>query len=511
MVLVSDAQVRWDDIDNKDWPLAFKKVTILSSFDGTLQPSIVYSSTLLKPQPLIVSLHSWSGDYMQSDSLSFEISRRNWNYIHPDFRGPNNKPIACGSTAAVQDIDDAIKWAIEHMRVDTNEIHIVGTSGGGFMAMQAYMKLKYPVKSFSSWVGISDLETWYHESIGRQLKYAKDIQQCTGSTDNLNVEEARARSPFYEQVPNRKATLHLFAGIHDGYLGSVPITQSMKMYNKIVNHYFPQQKALQISDSKMIELLSQRKSTHTSTRSIGGRNLHYYANAGPVSIVIFEGKHEMIVPVGLQMLPIGQYNPFGNKQLLAIGDSNGAAANGWVNWMQNIQPSLQILNRCKPGRTFGFDNNNDTSLNELRLVKSQLNEALTLFADSFDAVVISLGTNDVKNIFADSQHIIISKCEQLLAEIASFSKVHQPALKTILVLPAPINEAKDGSGKFVGATLRLQQLRKELNDLALRFNAKVVDAFQLLKDVGECTTDGVHLTALSQQLLGNAIAESVYH
>ncbi|MFA5326348.1 MAG: hypothetical protein WC384_01025 [Prolixibacteraceae bacterium] len=53
--------------------------------------AVFYKTSQTAPQPLVVSLHTWSGDYTQEDPLAKEILLRDWNYIHPDFRGVNNK------------------------------------------------------------------------------------------------------------------------------------------------------------------------------------------------------------------------------------------------------------------------------------------------------------------------------------------------------------------------------------------------------------------------------------
>ena len=105
---------------------------------------------------LIISLHTWSGDFAQKDPLISKILKEDWNYIHPNFRGFNNKPKACGSKFVVSDIDDAISFALENTNVDSSNIHIIGVSGGGFAIMLSYMKSKHKIRSFSTWVGISN-------------------------------------------------------------------------------------------------------------------------------------------------------------------------------------------------------------------------------------------------------------------------------------------------------------------------------------------------------------------
>jgi|GEM_PF-2903038 len=62
-----------DNAIAKNWPDNFERVEILSSVDNEIQQAIFFRSQLATPQPLIVSLHSWSGDYLQADLLAEEI------------------------------------------------------------------------------------------------------------------------------------------------------------------------------------------------------------------------------------------------------------------------------------------------------------------------------------------------------------------------------------------------------------------------------------------------------
>lgn len=371
------AQVRWDDTVSKSWPASFGKINIISTSDGSAQPAIAYASTSAKPQPLVVSLHSWSGDYLQTDSMAMDVSRRNWNYIHPNFRGPNNNPLACGSNAAIQDIDDAIQWALQNLNVDRNEVHIIGSSGGGYMTMMCYMKLKYPAKSFSSWVGISDLEAWYYESIGRGQKYAGDILKCLGDSTALNVQEARKRSPLHLQIPRRNASLHLYTGIHDGYRGSVPITQTMNFYNKFVSAQKNYKKNALVSKDEMMNLVVRQTSEKPYNYDLGKRKVHLHKQSGPVSLTIFEGGHEMVVSVATNLIPVYEKDVHKQMHVLAIGDSNGDLPGGWVHRLSSEIPWIKLMNAAKAGRTIGFDNNNDTSLNERRLLEKHLQDANT--------------------------------------------------------------------------------------------------------------------------------------
>lgn len=242
-------------------------------------------------QPLVVSLHSWSGDYKQADSLSEYISELDWNYIHPDFQGENNHPNSCGSPKVVSDIDAAIDYAIDNGNVDESKIFVVGESGGGYATLVSFMKSNHDINTFMAWVPITDLEAWYLESLGRNQGYSEDILACTGSIGELDIDEARKRSPLYMETPKDKlenSKVMLFTGIHDGYDGSVPITHAINFYNKLASEH---EKDI-IDNEEIIELLGKRKGEKVD--EIKGREVYLYQSFGNTEITVFEGGHEML-------------------------------------------------------------------------------------------------------------------------------------------------------------------------------------------------------------------------
>lgn len=299
-VMAQKKDPKWDSTSDGRWGKEFSVVDIPSSVDGKIQKAYYRRTQNKTPQPLIVSLHTWSGNYKQEDPLIKEIALNDYNYIHPDFRGANNTPEACGSSLVISDIEDAIKYAIENGNVNPNEVHIIGASGGGYATLLAYMNITYPVKSFSAWVPISNLEDWYWESVGRKQRYAKDIMLATESADSLNVMEARKRSPFYHAYNDKLrngSQLFICTGIHDGYRGSVPITQSINMYNKLVRESLPEDEWNLISQEDVIALLGKRCFPRSSDKKVKIRNriVHYMKQTPNISLIIFEGGHEQIV------------------------------------------------------------------------------------------------------------------------------------------------------------------------------------------------------------------------
>ena len=295
----------WDDPRGDSWPASVERVFIPSTADSTFQKAYYFKSALPEPQPLIVSLHTWSGDYNQRDRLVEEIINKNWNYIHPDFRGPNTRPEACGSSLVIADLEDAIQYAIDQGGVDTNAIHIIGASGGGYATLLMYRKSRHPIRSFSAWVPISNLEDWYWSSKSRGLKYAGHLEAVTQSDSlTFNAAEARRRSPIFmntEHPERHQSQLYLYAGIHDGYKGSVPITQSVHFYNQLVEE-LGGQPADQVSAGQLVHLLAQRIYQPPQTQPpifLGDRLIHLRKQFKNLQLTIFEGAHEMVRAVAL--------------------------------------------------------------------------------------------------------------------------------------------------------------------------------------------------------------------
>jgi dienelactone hydrolase len=295
-----------NDDNLKFWSVnQFEKVDILSSKDKTLQPSFCRKTTSKSPQPLLVYLHSWTSDYRQIDSMAVIAKNRDWNYISPNFRGPGWNPQSCGSEYVIADIDDAIEFMIKNANVDKQEVHIYGRSAGGHAVMLAYMRLKYPAKTFSSWVGISNFVDWYYETGTRKLPQHKQLMMATGDTLKPNFEEMKRRSPFFQPMPQNRenAKLNLYTGIHDGYVGSVTVTQAINFYNRLVSEKYPKSSSAIVPQKDIIELLTKRtyKAINPNlTETINGRLVHYKKQQNEYKLVVFEGGHEMFISTVLE-------------------------------------------------------------------------------------------------------------------------------------------------------------------------------------------------------------------
>ena len=296
------------NIPNFQRPDFLKKDSIKSSLDNNVQVFYYYKSTESKPKPLVVQLHSWSNaaDSLKAAFLAPEAKNKDWNYIFPNFRGVNNHAKACCSEFVLADIDEAIDWALKNMKVDLDQIYVAGVSGGGYATLAMYMKSRHKIRGFSAWASISDLSAWYFESVERKNKYATDIIKCTDSGEKLDEQKARDRSPLFWKIPikkRRNSTLQIYAGIHDGYTGSVPISHSINFYNKLlIDANEPDLEKFISDQDKSIMIKTQSFPNKKQYKPLGDREIVYQKTSKKITLTIFEGTHEMLNKVVLDRI-----------------------------------------------------------------------------------------------------------------------------------------------------------------------------------------------------------------
>lgn len=449
---------------------------------------------------------------------------RDWNYIHPDFRGANRRPEATGSPLVISDIEDAIRYAVEQTNANLEEVHIIGVSGGGYATLLAYMNVDYPVKSFSAWVPISDIEAWYWESVGRESKYAGDILKSVSIDSTFNSIEANRRSPIRHTFPVEKrknAKLYIYAGIHDGYKGSVPITHSLNMYNRLVGelkygNVTAEEISIKafsdkdlISQNEIIELMSKRiYPDYDKSKTLYGRNIYLLREHENIGLTIFEGRHEQL-PQALGLIPYEKQTDM-KKNILVLGDSNAADKDGWVDQLKKMMPQSSFVNSSKSGRTIGFDNNGKSTLNMLKNIDSCLDEALNQMGKGkCDYIIVCLGTNDTKNEFAERQNEVLVNFELLLDKIKTHKLYKKSNPKLIFVTPPPIRTT-DVSKKYSGSKERLNLLIPQLKVIAEKKKNKVIDVYRpLLGILDYYASDGVHMSAKGQEIIAMKIIEEI--
>jgi lysophospholipase L1-like esterase/pimeloyl-ACP methyl ester carboxylesterase len=505
-ILFSQNENKWDNSTDKNWKNEFELVSIPSSTDGKTQHAFFYKTSQKTPQPLIVSLHTWSGDYTQEDPLAKEIALRNWNYIHPDFRGPNNQPTACGSELVISDLNDAIVYAISNANVDTSGIHIIGVSGGGYTTLMAYMKLPNTIRSFNAWVPISNLSEWYWQSKGRKLKYADDLERIALVNGKIDWEILDQRSP--EKLPflpylRKNSELNIYAGIHDGYSGSVPITHSIRFFNRIAKELFPNVDDVSISDSIILSLVEKRINPHTSNKvKLYDRIIHLQKELPGLKLTIFEGGHEMLVEPALTLPPIDSIKILLPLNILTIGDSNGATDYGWPLQLRKLLPYGTLINKSVSGNTIGFDNLNQPALNTIKNIDNYLIDALKEISgeENIDFILLAIGTNDAKKIYKDQQKEVFVNLNTLIKKIKThFKTAHKKMPQICIISPPPMDETKYDKSKYEGGDNRVRKYLKEFKKVAIENGIGFLNAYDSLKTgFSHKTKDGIHLNEQAQ-------------
>jgi pimeloyl-ACP methyl ester carboxylesterase len=288
-----------------------EEIKVESSLDGSMQPARIWApaSARSKTTTLFVFLHSWSGDYRQDNSKWFEpAAERGWIILHPNFRGRNDHPEACGSALARRDIIDAIDYAIAHYKVDESRLYLAGSSGGGHMSllMAGYHPERF--SAVSAWVGISDLAKWhkFHVKNGKPGRYAKMIEACVGGKPGSSPEvdaALKARSPIYHLGNAKGLPLHINAGAEDGYTGSVPTLHSLHAFNVVARANgkpaVAEGTVTAIWETK--GLLGKLKQDYP-VDPLYGRRVFFHRKAGPAEVTIFDGGHESVPAAALAWL-----------------------------------------------------------------------------------------------------------------------------------------------------------------------------------------------------------------
>ena len=280
---------------------AQETVSIRATTDGTSQPAVVWFPTgAHAPVPLVVHLHSWSSHYNSSEAWQValaEAQKRNWAFIAPEFRGPNERPEACASPRARQDVLDAVEHMTRNHTIDRKRIYLLGGSGGGHMTL--VMAAHYPKRwrAASAWVPISDLAAWYEETRQRGLRYWKMMEGCTGGTPATAPNEYKLRSPLPYLKQAKGLPIDIQTGIHDGHTGSVPVSHSLLAFNVLAAANGRREASFTEAE---ITYMVQNETVPPGTAEPPGEArrtpILLRRAAGPARITVFEGGHETDFP-----------------------------------------------------------------------------------------------------------------------------------------------------------------------------------------------------------------------
>jgi len=281
-----------------DWPAEVETLEFTAN-DGSSQPTLFWAPKAPRPVPMLVALHSWSGNYEQTEAIPhLEFSQRmGWAFLHPNFRGPNTKPDALGSELAVGDVVAAIEAARQRVVIDPDRIYLVGHSGGGHMGLLLLARHPELWAGVSVWSPIVDLNAWADEVSSSRWRIYRDQIATVCGLDDANGpaarEECARRSPITYLQPGLKIPVAIHAGIADGHFGSVPITHAMRAYNALVP------RAARLVEPLMRTLALDASVPADEGRnivnpSIGGRKVLFEREWGNISLTLFDGRHEIL-------------------------------------------------------------------------------------------------------------------------------------------------------------------------------------------------------------------------
>ena len=289
------------------WPNEVRAIEYLSAADNTLQPALFYAPQGSdSARPLLVALHSWSGDYTQANpAYGLWCIAKQWVMIHPNFRGINQSPSACGSELAVQDILSAVEHAKSVCKIDENRIYLMGGSGGGYASLLMAGRAPAVWAGVSAWCPIYDLKVWHAETQERKLKYAEMLEKVCGGKPGSSPQvdqQYHVRSAAAWLRNAKHVNLSINTGITDGHNGSVPVSHTLNAFNDVVAH-----PAERISGQTIAEMVKQPSMPPALLQKIEDplfrrKPALFRRVSGTAQVTIFQGGHDIIYEAGLGWL-----------------------------------------------------------------------------------------------------------------------------------------------------------------------------------------------------------------
>lgn len=288
------------------WPDKVIEIEYQSQADNSLQPALFYDPGGDAQKPLLVALHSWSGNYKQANGPFGQwCIDHDWVMIHPNFRGINDHPQACGSELVIGDILSAVDHCRKHCRIDERRIYLVGSSGGGYASLLMAGRAPEIWAGVSAWCPIYDLATWHGDTKKRDLRYDEMMEKVCGGAPGASKEvdqqyRVRSASAWLERARG-KVKLSINTGITDGHNGSVPVGHSLRAFNAVANA------TESVSEESISMMEREPKMPASLLQSIDDANFGekrplFRRQSATAEVTIFQGGHEIVYPAALNWL-----------------------------------------------------------------------------------------------------------------------------------------------------------------------------------------------------------------
>jgi acyl-CoA thioesterase-1 len=189
-------------------------------------------------------------------------------------------------------------------------------------------------------------------------------------------------------------------------------------------------------------------------------------------------------------------------RIFTLGDSNGTFPQSWPQQLKQALPNAEVFNISKSGRTIGFVNNGDSTLNSLLVVDENIRKAAEFAkGQPFDFVVLELGTNDAKAVFADRQAEVPQNLEKLIQKLKTCPVISRARI--IIISPPPYGVKAEAQAKYTGGDERVRHMSKTFQQVAKRTDCQFVNGYKTPGlNINTMTADGLHLDdAGSKQLI----------
>jgi lysophospholipase L1-like esterase len=195
--------------------------------------------------------------------------------------------------------------------------------------------------------------------------------------------------------------------------------------------------------------------------------------------------------------------------LLTIGDSNGEGAGKWPDQLQRLLgEEALVINNSVSGRTIGFDNLGQSSLNTLKQIQSILESACRKAEPigGLDKILICLGTNDCKAVFDSCQLEVTENYRKLIQALLTYRYPLHMQPKVIIISPPPYGKAASLTEKYKGADQRVQNLIPKFRQLAETLDCPFVDIYTpMLPVVDRLSVDGDHFSQEGYRVMAEQI------
>jgi len=191
-------------------------------------------------------------------------------------------------------------------------------------------------------------------------------------------------------------------------------------------------------------------------------------------------------------------------RIFTLGDSNGTFPQSWPQQIKQALPNAAVFNISKSGRTIGFVNNGDSTLNSLLVIDDNMRKAAEFAKNQpFDYVVLELGTNDAKAVFADRQAEVPLNLEKLIQKLKTCPYPAISRAQIIIISPPPYGLKAEAQAKYVGGNERVRRMSSTFKKVAKRTGCRFVNGYKTPGlNINTMTADGLHLDAAgSRQLI----------